>query len=278
MNAACSQSQATFKNTWQDFPDAPVAINPPSIMYTLLYSKQITNKDLLHTWNSTPCYVPAWMGGGFGGETVQFSRSVVSDSLWPHELQHTRPPCPSPTPRVYPNPCWWLSQWCHPTISSSVVPFSSCPQSFPASGSFQMRRMDTHIWRAESLHCSPEITTTLLISYTPIQSKSLKTKERILFPMKGMRLRSLVRELRSHMLWGIAKKKKRKENLIVLECNMCFKTLIFYDGKFKHAWNANWLWSPRRSSSSFNSYNILPFLSYLLTSPFPFLAGEDTLK
>ena len=61
----------------------------------------------------------------------------MSKSLRPHELQHARPPCPSPTPRVHPNPCP-SSQWCHPTISSSVVPFSSCPQSFPASGSFQM--------------------------------------------------------------------------------------------------------------------------------------------
>ena len=67
--------------------------------------------------------------------SVQFSRSVASDSLWPHGLQHTRPPCPSPTPRIYSNSCP-LSQWCHPTISSSVVPFSSCLQSFPASGSF----------------------------------------------------------------------------------------------------------------------------------------------
>ena len=66
---------------------------------------------------------------------VQFSRSVASDSLQPHEPQHARPPCPSPTPGVHPNPCP-LSSWCHPTISSSVVPFSSCPQSFPASGSF----------------------------------------------------------------------------------------------------------------------------------------------
>ena len=69
--------------------------------------------------------------------SVQFSHSVVSNSLWPHELQHARPPCPSPAPRVHPNPCP-LSRWCHPTISSSVGPFSSCPQSFPASGSFQM--------------------------------------------------------------------------------------------------------------------------------------------
>ena len=74
--------------------------------------------------------------------SVQFSCSVVSDSLWPHELQHTRPPCPSLTPRVQPNPCP-SSWWCHPTISSSVVPFSSCPQSFPASGSFPMSQLFT---------------------------------------------------------------------------------------------------------------------------------------
>ena len=69
--------------------------------------------------------------------SVQFSRSVVSDSLQPHGPQHARPPRPSPTPRVPPNPCP-SSQWCHPTISFSVVPFSSCLQSFPVSGSFQM--------------------------------------------------------------------------------------------------------------------------------------------
>ena len=63
--------------------------------------------------------------------SVQFSSTVVSDSLRPHESQHARPPCPSPTPRVHPNPCP-LSRWCHPTISSSVVPFSSCPQIFPS--------------------------------------------------------------------------------------------------------------------------------------------------
>ena len=68
--------------------------------------------------------------------SVQFSRSVVSDSLQPHEVQHARPPCPSPTPRVHSN-SRPLSQWCHPAISSSVVPFSSCPQSLPASESFQ---------------------------------------------------------------------------------------------------------------------------------------------
>ena len=74
--------------------------------------------------------------------SVQFSRSVVSDSLWPHELQHARPPCPSPTPGVYSNSCP-SSRWCHPAISSSVVPFSSCPQSLPASGSFPMSQLFT---------------------------------------------------------------------------------------------------------------------------------------
>ena len=72
--------------------------------------------------------------------SVQFSCSVVSDSLQPHGLQHTSPPCPSPTPRVCSNSCP-LSQWCHPTTSSSVIPFSSCLQSFPASGSFPMSQI-----------------------------------------------------------------------------------------------------------------------------------------
>ena len=74
--------------------------------------------------------------------SVQFTRSVVSDSLRPHGQQYVRPRYPSPTPRVYSNPCP-SSRWCHPAISSSVVPFSSCPQSFLASGSFQMSQFFT---------------------------------------------------------------------------------------------------------------------------------------
>ena len=83
----------------------------------------------------------AYFGGT--GSSVQFS-SVTQSCLtvWPHEPQHTRPPCPSPTPRVDSNSCP-LSQWCHPTISSSVVPFSSLLQSFPESGSFQMSQFFT---------------------------------------------------------------------------------------------------------------------------------------
>ena len=72
--------------------------------------------------------------------SVQFSRSVMFDSLWPHESQHARPPCPSPTPGVHPNSCA-SSTWCHPAISSSVVRFSSCPQSLPESGSFPMSQL-----------------------------------------------------------------------------------------------------------------------------------------
>ena len=72
--------------------------------------------------------------------SVQFSHSVMTDSLWSHGLRHVRPPCPLPTPRVYPN-LSPLSRWCHPTISSSVIPFSSCLQSFSASGSFQMSQL-----------------------------------------------------------------------------------------------------------------------------------------
>ena len=83
--------------------------------------------------------------------SVQFSRLVMSDSLRPHEPQHSWPPCPSPTPRVHPNPCP-LSQWCHPTILSSVIPFSSCPQSFPPSGSFQMSQLFT--WGGQSIGVS----------------------------------------------------------------------------------------------------------------------------
>ena len=86
-----------------------------------------------------------WEATKYGQFSVQFSsvqvsRSVVSDSLQPHESQHARPPCPSPVPGVYSNSCA-LSWWCHPAISSSVIPFSSCPQSLPSSGSFPMSQL-----------------------------------------------------------------------------------------------------------------------------------------
>ena len=101
------------------------------------------------SWTSLPSPSPSHLPRLFS--SVQFSRSIVSDSLQPHELQHARPPCPSPTPGVYPNPCP-SSQWCHPAISSSVVPFSCCPQSFPALRSFPMSQFFT--WGGQSIGVS----------------------------------------------------------------------------------------------------------------------------
>ena len=83
--------------------------------------------------------------------SVQFSCSVVSNSFWPHESQYTTPPCPSPTPKVYSNSCP-LSQWCHPAISSSVVPFSFCPWYLPASGSFPISQ--PFAWGGQSIGVS----------------------------------------------------------------------------------------------------------------------------
>ena len=86
--------------------------------------------------------------------SVQFSFSVVSNSLWPHEPQHTRPPCTSTTPGIQSNP-YPLSRWCHPTISSSVVPFYSCPQSFPALGSFPVSQLFP--WGGQSIGASASV-------------------------------------------------------------------------------------------------------------------------
>ena len=101
-----------------------------STLFFLHSSISITIQDIITFFYFHQCIVFS---------SVQFSRSVVSNSLRPHEPQHTRSPCPSPTPKVHPNPCPW-TRWCHPTISSSVIPFS-CPQSFPASGSFPMTQL-----------------------------------------------------------------------------------------------------------------------------------------
>ena len=100
--------------------------------------------------------------------SVHFSRSVVSDSLRPHESQHARPPCPSPIPGVHSELCP-SSQWCHPAISSSVVPFSSCPQSLPASESFPMSQLFT--WGGQSTGVSP------LASFFPKKSQGWSPSE-----------------------------------------------------------------------------------------------------
>ena len=109
------------------------------------------------------------------GGSVQFSRSVVSDSLRPHGLQHARLPCPSPTPRIYSCP---LSRWCHPAISSSV-PFSSCLQSFPASGSFQVCQFFTSGGQSIGVSASTSVLPTNIQDWFPLEWTgwiSLETK------------------------------------------------------------------------------------------------------
>ena len=111
---------------------------------------------------------------------VYFSRSIVSDTLSLHESQHARPPCPSPTPGVHPNSCA-SRQWCHPALSSSVVPFSSCPQSLPASESFPMSQFFT--WGGQSIRVSASVSVLPMntqdwsplgwTGWIPLQSKRL---------------------------------------------------------------------------------------------------------
>ena len=96
-----------------------------------------------------------------------FSRSVVSDSLRPHESQHARPPCPSPTPRVYSNSCT-SSWWCHPTISSSVVPFSSCLQSSPASRSFPLSQFFTSGGKSTGVSASGSVLPMNIMDWSPL--------------------------------------------------------------------------------------------------------------
>ena len=115
----------------------PVCLN--QVDSTVIHSDWATKNLQSHLWLLPKAFwetVPRW--------SVQFisAHSLSHVYLWPHGLQHPRPPCPSPTPKVYSNSCA-LSRWCHSTIASSVVPFSSCSQSFPASGSFQMSQFFT---------------------------------------------------------------------------------------------------------------------------------------
>ena len=124
---------------------------------------------VFHTWNHSEEQKKPWKTMHFSKgdcfkknflracfSSVQFSHSVVSNSLWPHELQHARLPCPSPTPGIHPNPCP-LIRWCHPTISSSVIPFFSCPQSFPASGSFPMSQLFASVGQSTGVSASTSV-------------------------------------------------------------------------------------------------------------------------
>ena len=105
----------------------------------MLYHFKFISRVSLWKFRSCFCWI------SFGSHSVQFSHSVMSNSLWPHESQHARHPCPSPTPGVHTD-SHPSSQWCHPAISSSVIPFSSCHQSLQASESFPMRQLFAKDW------------------------------------------------------------------------------------------------------------------------------------
>ena len=147
-----SMSECTLQRYWSPFPNLPYSRSLISVVLNM-----ITYHNLLVESSLQRClgyflfiisvtriihwtFLSSLKFDVFS--SVQFSCSVVSDSLWPRVLQHARPPCPSPTPGVYSNSCP-SSLWCHPAISSSVVPFSSCPQSLPASESFPMSQIFT---------------------------------------------------------------------------------------------------------------------------------------
>ena len=151
------------------------------IFYLLLCLRKI--KFPRHLWYYTlKKYVVTFDRGCSLFSSVQFSCSVVSDSLQPHGLQHTRLPCPSPTPRAYSNSCP-LSQWCHPTISSYVVPFSSCHQSFSASGSFTVSQLFASSGQSIGVSASTSVLPVNIQGWPPLgltgwislQSKGLST-------------------------------------------------------------------------------------------------------
>ena len=131
-------------HSWWWRAEGRVLMEPP----TLIWRRKPLPESLEPSGQSPELHRPAWEHLFL---SVQFSPSVVSDSLWPHGLQHTRPPCPLPTPRVYSNSSP-SSGWCHPVISSSVVPFCSRLQSFPASGSFPMSQFFP--WGGQSIGVS----------------------------------------------------------------------------------------------------------------------------
>ena len=142
--------------------------------WVLVLSKYKVFLELIHFSNSlTTSHLKGllkylWLKVALQFSSVQFSRSVVSDSLWPHESQHARPPCPSPTPGVH-SDSHPSNQWCHPAISSSVVPCSSCLQSFPASESFPMSQL--YAWGGQSTGISA------LASFLPKKSQGLSSSE-----------------------------------------------------------------------------------------------------
>ena len=131
--------------------------------------------------------------------SVQFGHSVMSESLWSHGLQHAGPPCPSPTPRVYSSSCP-LTQWCHPTTSSSVVPFSSCPQFFLTSGSFQMSRFFTSGGQSIGVSTSTSVLPMNTQDWSPLGWIFLQSKgfSRVSFRLDLLAVQGILKSLLQH--------------------------------------------------------------------------------
>ena len=148
--------------------------------------------------------------------SVQFSRSVVSDSLRPHESQHARPPCPSPTPGVH-SDSHSLSRWCTPAISSSVVPFSSCPQSLPASETFPMSQL--FAWGGQSTEVSASA------SFPPKKSQGWSPLEWTSW--MSLQSKGLSKSLRQH----------HSSKVSILQCSSFFIVLLLRDYQKKHSFD-----------------------------------------
>ena len=149
------------------------------------YIQFIHNFQMLFVWHFI-----------FQFSSVKFSHPVTSDSLRPHGLQHARPPCPSPIPGVYSDSCP-LSPWCHPNISSSAVPFSSCPQSFPASGSFPMSRLFTSGGQSIGVSASASVLPMNIQDWFPLGQTSW-----ISFQSKGLSRVFSNTKVQNHQFFG----------------------------------------------------------------------------
>ena len=134
------------------------------LMWVINYSLSMT-KNLMYSTGTQETVTGNLLA--YKQDSLQFTHSVVYDSSWPHRPQHAKPPSPTPTPGVYSNSCP-LSQWCHPTISSSVIPFSSCQQSLPASGSFQMSQLFTSGGQSIGVSASTSVLPMNIQNWSPL--------------------------------------------------------------------------------------------------------------
>ena len=216
----------------------------------------------------------------------------MSDSLWPYESQHARPPCPSPTPWVYPNSCP-SSQWCHPTISSSVIPFSFCTQTLPASGSFPMSQL--FAWGGQSIGVSASVSVlpmntqdwsplgwtgcfslkskglSRVFSNTTAQKHQLFSTQLSLQSNSHIRTWPLCMESEEKKLWkAIALNRQTFVGKVTSLCfNMLSRFVITFLQRSKHLW-ISWLQSPSAvilEPPKINSVTVSPSISHEVMGP-----------